>query len=56
MRAVGTVAFLELNGHDLVVTDVAATDRSLQAVAAGEVELDALAEWIGDHIRPLTWR
>ena len=48
-----TVAFLELNGNDLVVTDVAATDRFLRAVAAGEVDLDALAEWIGEHLRPL---
>ncbi|MDQ0574296.1 type II toxin-antitoxin system death-on-curing family toxin [Agromyces albus] len=48
-----TVAFLELNGHDLVVTDVAATDLFLRAVAAGEVELDALAEWIAGHLRPL---
>lgn len=48
-----TVAFLELNGRDLVVEDVAATDRSLRAIAAGEVELEALAEWIGDRSRPL---
>lgn len=49
-----TVAFLELNGRDLMVTDVAAADRFLRTVAAGEVELEALAEWIGDHLRPLT--
>lgn len=49
-----TVAFLELNGHDLAVADVAATDRFLRAVAAGQVELDALAEWIGEHLGPLT--
>jgi death-on-curing protein len=48
-----TVAALELNGHDLVVTDVGATDRFLRAIAAGEVDLHALAEWIGDHLRPL---
>lgn len=48
-----TVAFLELNGRDLVVTDVAATDRFLRAVAAGEVELDALATWIRDRMSPL---
>jgi death-on-curing protein len=49
-----TVAFLELNGRDLVVMDVAATDRFLRTVAAGEAELDALAEWIRERMRPLT--
>jgi len=47
------VAFLELNGVDLVVDDVDATDRFLRAVAAGEVEMDDLVDWVRERIRTL---
>nr|WP_276499768.1 type II toxin-antitoxin system death-on-curing family toxin [Agromyces luteolus] len=48
-----TVAFLELNELDLVVDDVAEADRFLREVAAGAVDLDAVAAWVRDRIRPL---
>lgn len=49
-----TVAFLDLNGADLTFgDDVEEADRFLRAVAGGEVDLDALTEWIREHTRPL---
>jgi death-on-curing protein len=48
-----TVAFLELNDLDLTVDDVAEADRFLREVAAGAIELDGVAAWVRDRIRPL---
>ncbi|WP_022894381.1 type II toxin-antitoxin system death-on-curing family toxin [Agromyces subbeticus] len=48
-----TVAFLELNGGDLVVDDVDGTDRFLRTVAPGEIEVAAVAEWVRERMHPL---
>ncbi|WP_448808846.1 type II toxin-antitoxin system death-on-curing family toxin [Agromyces bauzanensis] len=48
-----TVAFLELNGVDLVVDDVAAADRFLRSRAAGEVDAAEVAAWVRERMRPL---
>jgi death-on-curing protein len=48
-----TVAFLELNGVDLISGDVDEADQFLRAVAAGEVESVAIARWLQVHMRPL---
>jgi death on curing protein len=48
-----TAAFLELNGVDLVVDDVDRADRFLRSVAAGDVELADIAEWLRERIHPL---
>ncbi|WP_438854369.1 type II toxin-antitoxin system death-on-curing family toxin [Agromyces sp. M3QZ16-3] len=48
-----TVAFLELNELDLVVDDVGEADQFLREVAAGAVDLDAVAAWVRARIRPL---
>jgi death-on-curing protein len=47
------VAFLELNGVDLVVDDVDGADRFLRSVASGEVELPAVTEWVAERMHPL---
>jgi death on curing protein len=49
-----TVAFLELNGVDLVVDDVVAADLFLRSVAAGDVDHDAVAGWVRDRMHSLT--
>ncbi|GAA2041756.1 type II toxin-antitoxin system death-on-curing family toxin [Agromyces tropicus] len=48
-----TVAFLELNDLDLVADDVAETDRFLRKVAAGAIDLDAVAGWVRARISSL---
>ncbi|KRE30557.1 type II toxin-antitoxin system death-on-curing family toxin [Agromyces sp. Soil535] len=48
-----TVAFLELNGADLVADDIEATAAFIESVAAGDVGHTALAEWIRERMRPL---
>jgi len=48
-----SVAFLELNGVDLVADDVDATAMFIESVAAGDVDHTALAEWIRERMRPL---
>ena len=48
-----TVAFLELNGADLVADDIEATAEFIESVAAGDVGNTALAEWIRERMRPL---
>ncbi len=48
-----TAAFLELNGVDLVVDEVDRADRFLRSVAAGDVELADIAEWVRERIHPL---
>lgn len=48
-----TVAFLELNDLDLLADDVAEADRFIREVAAGAVDLDAVAAWVRARIRPL---
>ena len=48
-----TVAFLELNGVDLVVDDVGAADQFLRAVAAGDVDSDEVAAWVRERMHPL---
>jgi death-on-curing protein len=41
-----TVAFLELNGVDLVADDVDVADQVLRSVASGDVDLAAVADWV----------
>ena len=48
-----TVAFLELNGVDLVVDDVGAADQFLRTVAAGDVDADEVAAWVRERVHPL---
>ena len=47
------VAFLELNGVDLIVGDVEAADRFLRSVASGDVELGGAADWLRERMHPL---
>ena len=48
-----TVAFLELNGMDLLVDDVEPTAAFIESVAAGGVDHDVVVEWIRERMRPL---
>lgn len=48
-----TVAFLELNGVDLVVDDVGGADRFLRSIASGDVEPGEVAEWLRARMHPL---
>ncbi|HEY1230068.1 MAG TPA: type II toxin-antitoxin system death-on-curing family toxin [Ramlibacter sp.] len=43
--------FLALNGHRLVATQAEAT-LAMFSVAAGEIDEQAFAAWIRDHIQP----
>jgi death-on-curing protein len=44
--------FVELNGFELVAGTDEAFDFVL-SVATGEAELETIAAWIGEHLRPL---
>lgn len=44
--------FVELNGFELVAETEEAFDFVL-SVATGEAELETIAEWISEHLRPL---
>ncbi len=44
--------FLDLNGFELTASDEDCVFRML-ALAAGEVDEDAFAQWIRDHLAPL---
>jgi len=46
------IVFLNLNKFDLDAPQEAATAIVL-ALAAGEIDEDVLARWIGDHVKPL---
>lgn len=48
-----TVAFLELDGMDLLVDDVESTATFIESVAAGAVDHDLVVEWIRERMRPL---
>lgn len=49
---IACAAFLLLNGMRLTADQVEAT-RVMLAVAAGEVDIEALAEWVRTHSRPV---
>ena len=44
--------FLVLNGHELTA-DVDAAERTMLALAAGDLSRDQLATWVERHLRPL---
>jgi len=46
--------FLGYNGYTLTIADAAAGDDAIRAMAAGDLTLDKIAEWLRQHSLPLT--
>ncbi len=44
--------FLRVNGHDLMIEDVAAHTHLVGLMERGELDLAAIDAWVREHVRP----